>query len=472
MTDSPIPPPGTSTTGRRSPSVQTNLGAINTGDTIMQAQVRLPLPADVPVPKGLHNLPRPATGEFLGRQREIALLEKRFRERTQGAHVITQAVAGLGGVGKSSLALQYAHAHRGDHSVTWWIIAEDAGSITASLAALANRLTLTIDTTPLPDTTLAEWALTWLETHPGWLLIYDNATSPAHLRPHLARLTGGSHLITTRLTEGWHDLRPGPLHLETLTPAAATRLLQRLSGHTGARHKPAARELVEELGCLPLAVVQAAAYIRRTRSTITSYLDRFRAQPGTLLDTPGDGDPHGTTIARTWRITLDTVADRNPLALHVLRVMAWYAPDDIPRTLVRRISADDDPIGLDEALALLADYSMITLTQHTVTMHRLVQAVARTRDPGSSDPHRTQEAIEHSHAVAASALLIAVPDDPKYNVDGWPTWRALLPHINALASHTHPDQDTHAANRVIYEASRFLETKASLPRRSPTLTAP
>ncbi|MBO3675523.1 tetratricopeptide repeat protein [Streptomyces sp. NEAU-YJ-81] len=390
----------------------------------------------------------------------MAALEQTLSLRCERAstHVVTQAMSGLGGIGKSTLALHFAHTHRADYTAVWWIDAETPETITGSLAQLTARANPGTNTSSTPSAALAEWALTWLEAHTGWLLVFDNATHPDHLAPYLARLTSGDHLITSRLTYGWHELAATPVHLDVLAPSAATNLLHQLAGPGPSSEASAAHELADELGYLPLALEQAGAYIRRTRNTYSSYLHRFRTQAARMLNTPGNGDPHSITIARIWRVTLDTIAERDPLAVHLLRVMAWLAPHDIPRDLLNGIA--DEPDADIDALALLNDFSMITLTESTAAIHRLVQALARTSDP--QDPHRTDSFISQAQATAATLIRHALPDDPETNTAGWPRWRTLLPHIEAYLTHTHPDTDTTETHSILHSAAQFLHGQGQL----------
>ncbi|MEU1805532.1 FxSxx-COOH system tetratricopeptide repeat protein, partial [Streptomyces sp. NPDC019937] len=452
--------PNLMTSGGRSPAIGTNHGAIFTGDATVQAPLVLPVPRDVPTPHGLHNLPRPVGHRFVGREAELAALEQTLQPRHERAakHVVTQAMSGLGGIGKSTLALHFAHVHRHEYAAVWWIDAETPETITDSLAQLTTRANPGTDTSSTPSTTLAEWALAWLETHPGWLLVFDNATHPHHLAPYVARLTCGGHLITSRLTYGWHDLAAAPLHLDVLTPSTATNLLRQLAGPADSNEPSAVEELADELGHLPLALEQAGAYIRRTRIPYSGYLRRFHAQAARMLNTPGNGDPHSITIARTWRVTLDTIAERDPLAVDLLRVMAWFAPHDIPRDLLS--GAVDELDAEVDALALLNDFSMITLAENTAAVHRLVQALARTPDP--RDPHRSDSAISQAQSTAATLIYDALPKNPETNTTGWPRWRALLPHIDAYLTHTHPETDTTETAWLLYSASQFLHGQGQL----------
>ncbi|WP_438491692.1 tetratricopeptide repeat protein [Streptomyces asiaticus] len=437
-----------------------NYGTVITGDTTVQAPLVLSPPTDVHGPQGLHNLPRPAGHRFVGRETEMTLLDRALRPRTERAatQVLTQAMSGLGGVGKSTLALRFAHDRRPHYSAVWWINAETPGTITDSLAELTAAVNPEINTTTAASAALAQWALAWLDAHPGWLLVFDNATEPDHLAPYLARLTSGDHLITSRLTHGWDALAAQPLHLDVLTASAATSLLHQLAKVDHPAEHLAAAELANELGHLPLALEQAGVYIHRTRGTYSGYLQGLRTQAARMLNTPGNGAPHSTTIARTWRVTLDTIADRNPLAVHLLRVMAWFAPHDIPRDLLNGTA--DEPGTEIDALALLSDFSMITLTETTTAAHRLVQAVART--PDLEDPHRTEQAIKDAKSTAEILIRDALPNSPETNITGWPRWRTLLPHIDAYLTHTPPDSDTTDTALILYNASRFLHSQGQL----------
>ena len=162
-----------------------------------------------------------------------------------------------------------------------------------------------------------------------------------------------------------------------------------------------------------------------------------------------EGGDAARTIARIWRVTLDRLAD-DPLAGQVLRILAWYAPDGIPRTLLDGLA---DPPAVLRAVGRLAAYSMLTASVGALAVHRLVQAVARTPDPG--DPHRVPQAIDAARHQATRQLADALPDsdDPA----DWPAWRMLLPHIDALASRAPPDAGTEDTAYLLNQAGVFLD---------------
>ncbi len=382
----------------------------------------IPAPEGVAAPPGTHNLPRPPARVFVGREAALG----RLRGVLAGAAnaVVTQAVYGLGGVGKSELALQHAMACRDEYPLIWWITAEDTERIQTGLAGLAARLCRPIATAGT-TAEAAEWAVAWLQAHHGWLLILDNVNEPGDVEPLLGQLAGGHIVITTRRDAGW-DRIADPIRLDVLKPGPAADLI---TARTGRGDQDAAESIATQLGYLPLALDQAAAYITQTRITQADYLERLRERPAALYATAVNGQAE-RAVARVWDITLEEIQGRHPDAITLLHILACYAPDNLPRVVLG--GDEDDRLAVDEALGVLASYSMITLTPETVSMHRLVQAVILARQPPSDDPSifGGQPPLN----TALDWLDQALPADPRSNMAGWPLMRALVPHAENLAA--------------------------------------
>ncbi|MFH8608778.1 tetratricopeptide repeat protein [Streptomyces sp. NPDC018029] len=421
------------------------------GDLVLEDVTATDADADVPrtaydieVLRGMHNLPDLPSRFFVGREEALATLGRALSE---GSQTITQTLHGLGGVGKTTLALHYAHANRHAYRLVWWLRADTPDLIDASLAALATRLRG--DRAPtLATAQAASWAIGWLQTHPGWLLVFDNAERPEDVRAVTGQLRGsGRQLITSRCKGGW----PGePIPLAVLDAEASLNLLARL---TDGGDEVEARALAEELGHLPLALEQAGAFIAQTTITIADYRAMFREYTRNTTDAAPQGSDPTRTMARIWRITLDALHERDPRAVALLRVAAWYAPTSIPRYLFAPLA--ENLVDLAGLLSLLANYSMITLDSSTLGVHRLVQTVART--PSEDDPHRTELLITEARDRAAAWLCDVLPDDPVDNVAGWPTWRNLLPHAEALLEAGDPADDTADTAFVLNEVGLYLK---------------
>ncbi|MEV4220803.1 FxSxx-COOH system tetratricopeptide repeat protein [Nonomuraea sp. NPDC049725] len=478
-------PPGPSDPGPRPPQAGMQATAAGHGriyqaglnqtfHEVVLSEAALRPVTEVTAPPRMVNLPR-HTRTFVGRGDELAVLEAAL---LGGGGVVVAAVHGLGGVGKSTLAAHYALAQAagaagnggaGPNPV-WWITADSGPAVEAGLAGLAAALQPEL-ATGLSLEALAARATAWLAAHDGWLLVLDNVVDPADVRPLLERTLAGQVLVTSRLGEGWHRLDAQVLRLDVLGEREAIELLARIAAPNlspdaaradSGRKLPAsldgAVELVRDLGHLPLAIEQAGAYLHQTRMTPRAYLTQLEDKPAVMYDRAARGADGERTTARIWRLTLDQLTE-TPLVGHLLRVLAWYGAEPIPRALLSGLDPDESDI--QHALGELAAYNMITLDSETITVHRLVQAVARTPDPG--DPHRRTADIDTARDQATLLLDSALPASP-WDPAGWPVWRALSPHIEALTSHALPDTDTATTAHLLNETGLFLKNQGALAR--------
>jgi hypothetical protein len=191
-------------------------------------QAAFPPPEQVRPTARVMGLPRPPTSVFVGRAADYEQLAEALSTDSEG--VVIQAVCGMGGVGKSELVLQYAHRARERYRLVWWVTAETPQQVEAALADLARHL--------VPDAArqasteeAAAWAVGWLRTHPGWLLVLDNVMDPGHITGLLGLLDGGHVLITSRRDVRWSGAAIA-MHLDLLAPEAAAELIITISGHT------------------------------------------------------------------------------------------------------------------------------------------------------------------------------------------------------------------------------------------------
>ncbi|MEU8941769.1 tetratricopeptide repeat protein [Streptomyces goshikiensis] len=402
---------------------------------------------------GRTNLPT-REGLFVGRDRELSLIDQGLKETGAGAAMV---VHGLGGIGKSTLVAQWATTRSRESLPVWWITADTPANLDAGLAALAVSLQPAL-ADALPHRMLRDWAVEWLSAHQEWLLILDNVANPSDVRPLLAQAPTGQFLITSRRATGWHGVAT-PMTLDALDPADAGDLFARILTHHQVRDVDGTEQVCTELGYLPLALEQVAAFCAETATSPRAYLDLLVRYPAHLYSTAAEGGDPQRTIARIWHLTLDRLAD-DPLTGQILRTLAWYAPEAIPRALVQKFG--DHPHVL-RALGRLAAHSMLTLSEDTgtITMHRLVQAVARTPDP--EDPHRHPDDIADARTHASAFLAGELPDGCD-NPDSWPAWNVFLPHIDALVNHVPSDHDTIDTTYILSHAAMFLLGKGMVER--------
>lgn len=224
---------------------------------------------------GLVGLPKRAVRYFAGRDRALEQLDELI---LAGASVVAQTVHGLGGIGKSELALQYANRRRDRYAVVWWVVAENPEKIEAGLAEMAFRLHSERHIIAT-HREAANWALAWLQSHDHWLLILYNVEDRHHVEALLGQLTRGDLLITTRRGASWEDMTDRCLRLDVLQPDAAAYVLTQVSGQPSTAD---VHQLAKELGYLPLALQQAGAYIfldRRLPPWTQEAVDKFQPRP-------------------------------------------------------------------------------------------------------------------------------------------------------------------------------------------------
>lgn len=289
-------------------------------------------PESQPAPAKVWHIPAPSR-YFTGR--EAALEAVRAALQAAGRAAVGQigAVSGLGGIGKTQLALEYARRHEADYAAGFFVRADSAEQMLAGLGSLAQELGLAVQ--PGEAAELVRAVQRWLETHPGWLLVLDNADAlereaDLQILGALCSPRGRGHvLLTTRAG----DVSPlgvaRPVRLRPLEPDESRQLLLRRSGRDAGTAEEAAAlaELAEELGHLPLALEQAGAYIAARQMRFGSYLQMFRQRQLKLLQGRAAGSADSRTVATTWSLNMEQVRAVSAAAAAVLEVSAFLAPD-------------------------------------------------------------------------------------------------------------------------------------------------
>ncbi|GAA3450536.1 tetratricopeptide repeat protein [Dactylosporangium matsuzakiense] len=405
----------------------------------------LPAPEALQPVKPIHNLPRRPTSPFVGRDAEMEALAATV---LASDGVVVQVIHGLGGVGKSELVLQHSHVQRDRYMVRWWIAAQSGEEIDAGLVALARRLN------PGPSAAqeidLVDWAIGWLQTHTGWLLVLDNVETRSAVGSLIGQLDTGHIMITSRRDIGWESMAEHCLRLAPLPADASVRLLVHRSGQG---HQPLSALLAAELGYLPLSLHQASAYLAQTKTPVETYLGRLRTQPAKVLAVTAHGDPAERAAARVLTITLDTIGRQEPAAVVVLGILSFYAPDNIPRAWFNDLLLPSD---VDHVLALLASYSVVGLTTQRISIHRLVQVFAAEQLRRVDDDPSAEEI---TRGLALSLLWKAMPHNhPQHSSADWPRWAQLSPHVEAFAARYPTGEADLTLGRLLGEVGLFHHT--------------
>jgi len=425
-------------------------------------------------------LPFPTLGElFIGREPFLKDLRQRFlAARTQGRWP-NQLIHGLGGVGKTRTAVEYANRFQGDYTAILFINGESPESLQRELARLAGvlKLSLPLDT---KDPDRASAVLDWLAGHPGWLLIVDNVDDRAACDA-VAALLGQwhqGHVLITGYWSHWPD-DVEPLDLRVLAPEYAVRLL--LQATAGKRvetddDQSAARALADDLGRLCLALSQAAAYIAEVRITLAEYRTRWetnrknvRAWSDRVLMRYHEEKTVSLSVATTWQTTFDRLT---PAARGLLQMLSWLAPDPLPRLLFEtpvceeqlRLVSGDPAADVEAALAELRRYSLLQRPEDPSDdapgeVHRLVQLITRDR-----------QTEKQSAALMAMLAVVdaAITGDP-CDVRTWPVWRRMQSHVALVIEAADAAAITTPSSRLMNQYGLYLRATNRLADAEPLM---
>jgi hypothetical protein len=372
------------------------------------------LPGAVP---RVWNIPTRNPG-FTGR---VGLLVN-VRERLLAGDRAVQALHGIGGVGKTQLAVEYAYRFAGTYDLAWWINSEK-GLIGEQFAALGLELGCTKPGTGLEVVRAA--VLAELRERERWLLLFDNAENPADISEWLPG--GNGHVLITSRQHRWVEVA-APVEVDVLAREDSVAMLaSRVTGLTEAD----ARRLAAELGDLPLALAQAAEYLAETGIDVAHYLELLRTRAGQILD-QGRPVSYPMSLAAATQLAAEKLARDDPAAAELAGMCAFLAPEiilpdwftrafaELPATLAAKAA---DPVTWGNVLVQLGRNSLARVEQHGMQMHRLTQAILR------SDLSSDLAAVIRSRV---EAVLAANNPGDSDTPEGWPHWAQLMPHLLAL----------------------------------------
>jgi len=388
------------------------------------------------IPSLVWNIPYTQNPFFTGREHLLQQLHANLTGNKAAVLTQPQAISGLGGIGKTQTAVEYAYRHRDDYHYILWVNADTRDTIITSFLQLATLLKLT--EREAQDQNIMIAAIKgWFTAHDGWLVIFDNADDLPIVEDFLPSGGRGRLLITTRAHA------PGALAnslaVEQMDIQEAMLLLLRRAKvvqpdeqfePVSPADRATAEAIARELDGLPLALDQAGAYIEETQCSLTSYLNQYRKRQTALLKRRGGtGKQHPEPIATTWSLSFEQVEKSSAVAADLLRFLSFLAPEAIPEQLIIKGAsklnpnlqplADDESL-LNEAIAALARYSLVKRKREdsTLTVHRLVQTVVK----NSLDEQTQRQWAEY----AVRAVNEALPDVQDYR--NWPLCQQFLPH--------------------------------------------
>ncbi|WP_194896034.1 FxSxx-COOH system tetratricopeptide repeat protein [Catenulispora pinisilvae] len=368
---------------------------------------------------------------FTGRDEVLEHVRDRLLCGSVAGSAPPHALHGLGGVGKTQVALEYAHRFKGDYDLVWWLSADQPELIPAELARLARPMGLC---GLRADSGIAETAAAVLEAlRRGdpvrrWLLIYDNADEPGAVRPFLPESRHGHVLITSR-NPAWAQ-EAAPVEVEVFTRAESVEHLRRRVPGLAVEDADA---LSVALGDLPLAVEQAAAWLTETGTPVGEYLAELDRQASAVLALNQPGD-YPVPVATTWTISFEALRDRSPAAVRLLQLCSFLAPEPVSMALLRSDQMIQALIPYDEALRdrmmigrVVREVGRFALARvdaasNTLQVHRLVQSVIRAR---MSEEEQEQACHEVHRVLVGARPRAGDTDDP----ENWPRYDQIWAHL-------------------------------------------
>ena len=296
-------------------------------------------------PQRVWNVPFPRNPFFLGQEDLLSRLHTRLQQGTTTALTQTQAISGLGGIGKTQIAIEYAYRYQDVYPFVFWVRAEYHETLMSDLVSFASQLQLA-EQHETDQTKMVTAVKQWLATHQGWLLIFDNADDVSRLTSFLPGRHAGAIVLTTRATQTQPIAEP--LLVEQMDERTGAEFLLRRARflrddqafeQVTLEDQQAAHQLCQLVGGLPLALDQAGAYIDETKCSIQDYLNFYQRDQqarAKLLQRRGEVIAgHPEPVATTWALAFVRVEQASTAAADLLRACAFLAPDLIPEELLQ-----------------------------------------------------------------------------------------------------------------------------------------
>ncbi len=372
------------------------------------------------------NVP-PKNSNFIGRSKLLKQIEDHFSQKDTPA--ILTACHGLGGIGKTQVALEFVWQHYKEYNGVVWFNAESRDRLQNDYISLGRELNIISDDENIKTEERVRYIKHWLEypSRAGWLLVYDNADNYKAIL-ELLPTKGGKILITSRHTADW----PQEIFINVFTFEESRAYIQKvLDILISESDVMQIEKLAETLGRLPLALVQAAAYIKRNKMTISRYLELYEQKKRELLNSKIVPHDYHASVYITWDITMEAICKEYLLAASLLNICAYLASNNIPNFLLEKFAntRENNPNSeiFEEARGTLICYSMLEYNEQNgnSSIHRLVQEVIQLKW-GKERAHNLMDIF--------NLLIDSFPYYGQTMADH-DKKRQLLPHLIAFLPH-------------------------------------
>jgi|GEM_PF-1093784 len=412
--------------------------------------------------RAVHNLPFRRNPHFTGRMELLEQLETSLMSFGSSDLAHPVVISGLGGIGKTQVAIEYAHRHIEDYTAIFWINAESESSITASYTEIARLLSL--PEADAQETSVVTTAvIRWLTNYSDWLAIYDNAEDPNLVSEYLPKTYSG-HIVLTSRSPSFGKIAD-TMNLSALEHDQATALLLSRAGidSPDERQLETVADICNILGYLPLAIDQAGAFLEQTGASLSEYKLILDTKGIVLLENARySSGTYDQTVATTWLASMEHVREANPGAEDILKLASYLAPDDIPIDLIRSgeefftgvlAKTVGDELDLMNAIAALQDYSLIDRPRggDGFSVNRLLMAVVRNWLDDEEKVKWTNLGIGCCNAM--------FPDPSDFG--NWPLCQRLYPHLLQCVSHARElNMSSESFVILLYNAASYSKARA------------
>src|SRR6266487_1280736 len=433
------------------------------------------------------NVPLQRSELFTGREEALQRIHSAFAKGGTVALVQhPKAITGLGGLGKTRTAKEYAYRNHSEYEAVFWVRAESRETLMSDLVTIATLLNLPV-TQERKRKVAINAVIRWLSENTSWLLIFDNVENLSVLDDFLHLSKNGHILLTTRIQASSHVIQNIPLQ-EMGEEEGALLLLRRAAlldpdapfDTASLADRDKARELSKLLGGLPLALDHAGAYIEGTKCSLEGYLDLYQKHGIHLLDEKtvfrtskviNILTDHPEPVTKTFALSFEKVRRTHRAAAELLQLCAFLQPDAIPEEMIAKAApelgsvlgpAAADPLQLNDVIRVLREFSLVKRdpTSKTIAIHRLIQNVIKTM---TMTVQQQREWVERTVRAVNKAL-------PDVKQARWSGYERFLPHAQMCAALISDwELKSAEAARLLDQTGNYLRERAQYSSAEPYL---
>ncbi|NUK09533.1 tetratricopeptide repeat protein [Streptomyces lunaelactis] len=413
---------------------------------------------------------RPRYAWFTGRAPVLDRLRDQLRGDSRSAQRFPQVLYGLGGVGKTQVAREYAHRFRADYDLVWWVEAEQPERVVSSLAELAEEMDLRAGDVVAEAAKAALQALRRGVPYSRWLLIFDNVEDLDRalglLPEEIGPISGGvyGHILATCRNKPV-STRLEPLEVEVFTRPESVEHLCRRVNRLPARD---ADRVAEAVGDLPLAVEVAAAWLAETATPVDSYVEQLKEQSTKVLSL-GKPEDYSKQIGATWNISIARLREESRAAVRLLELCSFFSAEPISMRLIGSDSMFQSLLPYDpdlrerymlgKVIQTLNRFALAKVdpADSSIQVHRLVQAAVR----AGLSPDEQEEAKHEVHRILAEARPAegVDSDNPVNDPKSWPSFDLIWPHLGPSGI---AECDEEGVRQLMVDRIRYLLKRGEL----------